>query len=152
MANYESIYSGAQVDAGVGYGILWNTNKMAAATKAIFYQDTAPTTWTIENTLDDKLLFITKGSDAGGETGGGEHSTGTWTQPDHTLTIDEIPEHTHSYTHNNQTYWYRQSAGPDMGPQVSATSGSAGGGEAHNHGTTWRPAAYCAIIATKDAY
>lgn len=55
----------------------------ASGTKLVFYQDAAPTGWTLLNTLDDKILYITKGSVAGGQTGGGEHSSGTWTQPSH---------------------------------------------------------------------
>jgi len=68
--------------------------------KLLFYENIAPTGWTIQNTLDDKLIFVTKGSVAGGQTGGGVHSTGTWTQPNHTHTG---PSHTHtgpSHTHS----------------------------------------------------
>ena len=39
----------------------------------LFYKDTAVTGYTLENTLDDKLVFVSKGSVAGGETGGGAH-------------------------------------------------------------------------------
>jgi hypothetical protein len=70
-----------------------------AATKMLFYADTAPAGWTIDNTLDDKLVYVTKGSAAGGQTGGAAHSAGTWTQPNHTHTG---PSHTHtgpSHTH-----------------------------------------------------
>jgi hypothetical protein len=122
-----------------------------AGTKMVFYQDTAPTGWTIENTLDDKLLFITKGSAAGGQKGGGAHSTGTWTQPSHTLTEAEIPSHRHALMNSTNTHdemWGAGQAGDNAGsPQYS---GYTGGGGAHYHGTTWRPAAYCAIIASKD--
>lgn len=71
-----------------------------SGTKMLFYQDTAPTGWTIQNTLNDKVVYITKGSSAGGQTGGAEHSTGTWTQPNHNHTG---PSHTHtgpSHTHS----------------------------------------------------
>ena len=75
-----------------------------SGTKMLFYQDTAPAGWTIQNTLDDKLAFVTKGSAAGGQTGGGVHSSGSWTisgasQAGHTHTG---PSHTHtgpSHTH-----------------------------------------------------
>ena len=185
MANYESSYTGAQADAGVAGGILYAANKFTAATKAIFYQDTAPTTWTINNTLDDKLLFITKGSVAGGETGGGSHSTGTWTQLNHTHTgpshTHTGPSHTHtgpSHTHTGPSHTHtvtpadRGGNGTTPGFAVTATwtssasgtgaTGAGGTGATGADGTgatgngapanTWRPAAYCAIIATKDAY
>ena len=47
----------------------------------LFEKDTAVTGYTLQVDEDDKLVFISKGSVAGGETGGGDHSTGTWTLP-----------------------------------------------------------------------
>jgi hypothetical protein len=130
-----------------------------SGTKMLFYQDTAPTGWTINNTLDDKLLFVTKGSAAGGQTGGGAHSTGSWTisgiaVDSHVLTTAEMPAHTHTVPHANSTsvgpYW----PGSNAIVPGTTTSSSTGGGGGHTHGVTvtagWRPAAYCAIIATKD--
>ena len=141
--------------------------------KLPFYLDTAPLGWTIEDTLDDKLVFITKGSAAGGETGGGEHSGGSWTisggaAASHTLTSGEIPSHTHVLAKDGSSisdldvdeYVTRWSASgqyalkgttdaPDVG-KVAATGG--GGGHTHtmSHDGTWRPSAYCHIICSKD--
>jgi len=130
-------------------------------TKAIFYQNTAPTGWTIDTTLDDKLLFVTKGAGAGGQTGGTVHSTGTWTISgitggDHVLTIAEMPSHRHDIKKNtsarDEMYGYGQ-AGDELGGEQQY-SGYTGGGAAHSHGVShdgaWRPAAYCVIIASKD--
>lgn len=50
-----------------------------AGTKMLIYADTAPSGWTIVNTMDDKLVFVTKGNAAGGQTGGNAHANGTWT-------------------------------------------------------------------------
>ena len=132
-----------------------------AGTKAIFYQDTAPTGWTIENTLDDKLLFVTKGSGAGGQTGGTAHSTGTWTISgiaggNHVLTIAEMPSHQHAIKKGTATHpemYGTGQAGDETGEQQY--SGYVGGGAAHSHGASshngsWRPAAYCVIIASKN--
>ena len=120
--------------------------------KILLYENVAPTGWTIQNTLDDKLVFVTKGSAAGGQTGGGVHSTGTWTQPNHTLTESELPSHTHNIltayntavgaSLDRLTHW--NGTGSAKNDFASAASG---GGTAHNHGIAWRPTAYCCIIA-----
>ncbi len=133
-----------------------------AGTYMLFYQDTAPSGWTIQNALNDKLLFVTKGSAAGGETGGGAHSTGTWELSgldtgDVTLATTQIPAHTHTYTPDlnrggsgTNCFSHNDSSGSSGTAQ---TSGSTGGGTAHAHtiaaDDTWRPAAYCVIIAVK---
>jgi hypothetical protein len=74
--------------------------------KMLFYQNTAPVGWVILNTLNDKLVYITKGSVAGGRTGGTAHNTGTWSQPTHSHSVNAgthshgltLPSHTHSIT------------------------------------------------------
>jgi len=92
LANFVAIGTCLNLSAGV-------LRTFPATTPMAFYLDAAPTLWTINNTLDDKLLFVTKGSVAGGETGGGTHATGTWTIAG--LTKDA---HTHSFTQpNNHT-------------------------------------------------
>lgn len=126
---------------------MMQTQYIPTGTKMLFYQDTAPIGWTIQNTLDDKLVYITKGSVAGGQTGGTVHSTGTWTQPDHTLTENEIPLHSHNY--NKIAITAGLAVGSNYGTVLGATS-STGGGAAHNHGNAWRPAAYCCIICSKN--
>lgn len=157
-----------------------NIQSFPAGTKMVFYQNTAPAGWTIDNTLDDKLLFVTKGSVAGGETGGGAHSSGTWTQPNHlhttgdvTLTAAQsgVPAHTHSHSHSLTIlqsgggvlgYWAMGGDATDLttaNTNADATANAAAGAsQAHNHGNTgnsatantWRPAAYCVIICAKD--
>ena len=125
-------------------------------TKMLFYQDTAPTGWTIQNTLDDKVVFVTKGSAAGGQTGGGVHSTGTWTQPYHTHTYTTVITHTHSYSTKPFTgsYGAGTGAGVTSTGSTARTTGSTGSssGTTANGATanTWRPAAYCCIICAKD--
>jgi hypothetical protein len=128
-----------------------------AGTAMLFYQDTAPTGWTIDDTLNDKIVFVTKGSAAGGETGGGEHSTGSWTISG--LTNANESSHTHSmqsHTHNlvaGSLMWASGFSGytnKTGAPSVANT----GAGSSHTHAISadgaWRPAAYCCIIATKD--
>lgn len=135
----------------------------ASGTKMVFYQDTAPTGWTIQNTLNDKVLFVTKGSAAGGQTGGGAHSTGTWTQPGHTHTG---PSHTHTVA-TPSTGWTLTPSGvtgalwsnvspagsgwySTSGDTLTSSAGGTGATGSSATAATWRPAAYCCIIAEKD--
>ena len=157
---------------------IWlKANILEINTKAIFYKDIAPTGWTIQNTLNDKLLFITKGSAAGGQVGGGAHSAGSWVISgivggDHALIESELPSHKHRLSKNTSSgtnlsaeqYIVRfgdyssgddyRLAGTNNAPDLGYV-GPTGGGAAHNHGNSghtglWRPAAYCAIIAQKN--
>jgi len=136
-----------------------------SGTKLLFYQDTCPAGWTIDSTMNDKVLLVTKGSAAGGETGGTEHSTGTWQQPDHTLTIDEIPAHYHFNgvgDNHSGSYIYNASQVGVPGvatkylsseygsPSYQGLTSETGGGSAHDHGDTWRPAGYNVICCVKD--
>ena len=169
--SYTSVYTGTQIDLAVGYAVTLNANKLPAGTKAPFYQNTAPLTWTLDSTLDDKLLFVTKGSVAGGETGGAAHSTGTWTQPDHALTVAELAAHGHALW--SQAYTTADGAAQGIGATSYGKSLAAmnyagtgyynvfgaaavdpvqdtGSGTAHNHGSTWRPAGFNVIICAKD--
>ncbi|OQB06994.1 MAG: hypothetical protein BWY21_01800 [Parcubacteria group bacterium ADurb.Bin216] len=144
-----------------------------SGTKMVFYQDTAPTGWTIQNTLDDKLLYVTKGSAAGGQTGGGVHSSGTWSwaginTASHTLTAAEsgAAAHTHTFVLHAGSRNHEATEPGQLGTRkvsddeggvaaynvtTNASSGSAASA-GHSHalsGSSWRPAAYCVIIAAK---
>jgi hypothetical protein len=139
-------------------------------TKTVFYQDAAPIGWTILNTLDDKLLYITKGSVAGGRPGGAEYVGGSWTISGfstniegHALSTAELPPHEHAYTASQ--YAHSIEDGDDHhhtvilnSPSTYYTDGGYGlAGLPHTHPTGgsfftpgWRPAAYCAIICEKS--
>ncbi len=151
----------------------------ASGVKMIFYADVAPTGWTLLNTLDDKILYITKGSAAGGQTGGAAHTTGTWTQPNHTHTG---PSHTHtgpSHTHTGPSHTHTHSHGKGgylldglattadgvstdtnalaSGTDATGASGTDATGASGTAATgtsatvnTWRPSAYCSIICAKN--
>lgn len=60
-------------------------------TKMWFYQDAAPTGWTIDATPADAMLAVKGGSNAFNANGGTQ--AGTWTQPNHTHTG---PSHDHT--------------------------------------------------------
>ena len=151
----------------------------AAGTKMLFYQDTAPTGWVILDTLDDKLVYITKGSAAGGQTGGTVHSTGTWTISglSASVTIDSAGDHDHLSplpyygttdgcaprgedapwgTGSGPSATYMDKTGSvDVSSSTYKKTSTAG---AHTHTASatvsqdggWRPAAYCCIICEKQ--
>jgi len=127
-----------------------------SGTKMLFYANVAPTYWTIDSTINDVLAFITKGSAAGGETGGGAHSTGTWTQTTHTHTIDA---HNHGgvtgvpSSNTDKLYYFTGSgyiAINYSGHTHTITSQAEMTSDANAVVTAWRPAAYCYIVCTKD--
>jgi hypothetical protein len=137
-------------------------------TKMLFYANTAPTGWTIDTTaaLNDKAVMVTIGSGAGGAAGGAALAGGTWaltglnTGPV-TLTAAQsgVPAHTHnltSYQYGGGTPAYPSLTGVTTGEVATATSSNstANASASHAHtiaaADTWRPAAQCFIICTKN--
>jgi len=77
-------------------------NYFAPGTKLWFYQNAAPTGWTIDASAADSLIGVKGGTQAYNTTGG--QVVGTWTQPGHTHTG---PSHTHtgpSHTHTGPSH------------------------------------------------
>ena len=110
---------------------------------------------------DDRVIYVTKGSAAGGEVGGTDKLDGfaghtvSWSQPQHahatvghTLTVSEMPSHRHQISPpvNNIQPGISEFQG---GGRISHESWTQyeGGGASHNHGSTsgsatastWRP-------------
>ena len=82
----------------------------------------ADTTW---EQIKDTFLLSAGDTYAAGSTGG---------EATHTLTADEIPSHTHSYVgYSNTIAVSMGSSGSVQNSTSTATSGSAGGGQAHNN-------------------
>ena len=82
----------------------------------------ADTTW---EQIKDTFLLSAGDTYAAGSTGG---------EATHTLTADEIPSHTHSYVgYSNTIAVSMGSSGSVQNSTSSATSGTAGGGQAHNN-------------------
>ena len=121
--------------------------------KILFYKNTAVLGYSLLDTLDDKVVYVTKGSAAGGQTGGAVHSSGSWTisgisVDNHTLTTAQMPAHTHTTPAYNDTPtgavgFLRRSTNY---AQAQIPTSSVGSGSSHPHGitigSTWRPAAY----------
>lgn len=91
-------------------------------TVMVFYQSAAPTGWTQDTSVNDRVLQVTSGS--GGGTGGGWTITGLGhniSVDGHALTTSEIPSHSHNANTNN------------AGDHSHNVGGSTGGGGAHSH-------------------
>lgn len=140
----------ANGDVGTGASQVSQGNHTHAAYQDIptnetilFEKNTAVTGYTLLVTYDDMVVYITKGTGAGGESGGALKSGGTWTQPGHTLSISEIPAHDHSISvPPYAATTHRGSASSDWPlafTSPTTTTGTTGGGGSHNHGSSWRP-------------
>jgi hypothetical protein len=121
-----------------------------ATTKAWFYENVAPTNWTIDATVPDTLLAVKGGAAAYNVSGGTSPVASTWTQPDH---VHEMGTHTHTLSAHTHT-------GPEHNHQwQSSGSGSdgltiAGGAEDRTwaaDGSTPAEIAAAANLYTKDA-
>jgi len=97
-----------------------------AGTVMPFYQAAAPTGWTQVTTVNDRALRIVSGTGAG--TGGsisfstmftGSYSTGSFT-----LTINEMPSHSHSITDPGHNHTYAAYPNSNV---TGATAGQSGG-------------------------
>ena len=164
-----------KADFGTGAGTVCQGNdsrlnpEFAAGTKLWFYQNTAPTGWTIDATVADAILAVKGGTQAYNATGGAQ--AGTWTQPNHlhstgdvTLTAAQsgLPAHLHplpiggggSYTGVGSGIT-PSGIGADINSLATANYNAS---QAHNHGNTgnsatantWRSLANVGIICTKD--
>ena len=118
-------------------------------TVMVFYQNAAPTGWTISAALNDYSLKIV--SSAGGVTSGSvAYSTlfGRTATDSHTLTTAQIPSHTHSY--EQVAAGSGTAAGSGLTGDGAATTGATGGGQGHTHNIDMRVQTASVILATKN--
>ena len=139
----QTVLTAARLSAGTEIPDVFDTG---AVVKAWFYLDAAPTNWTEVGSIGDTLLAVKGGTTytTGGDT------AGTWTQPDHALTTAELASHTHTYTASAAFVKSGSDSGAILQASGSRTTGSSGSGDAHNHGTTYRPAARVGLICSFD--
>lgn len=125
-----------------------------------FYQAAAPLGWTVIPAVGNRLLAV---SDLASQSPTppasyngvfAPNQTGSWQQPNHVLTINEIPSHTHTIKASsdnlsgaNEGYARTGKFDHAVGTLLSS---STGGGQGHNHGDTWRPLANVGILCTKN--
>lgn len=111
-----------------------------------FYSNVVPTGWTLVAVPGDTLLAIKGGAIY--TTGGVQ--TGTWSGPPHTLTLAQIPSHSHPIT--TQTGGGGSgNVSEDSGPFGLRNTQAVGGGGSHQHDwTATRPQANVGILCTKN--
>jgi len=142
-------------------------NILETGTKMMFYQNAAPTGWTIDTTVTDHMLRIVDGTTLeGGVTGGTSDpvdNTHTHTTGDHALTELEMPSHSHNAKvagHFIQrlggTLWQKiDYDGTGTQHYYASSTDPTGGGNAHNHGVTgeqtWVPRFANIILCEKSA-
>lgn len=141
-----------------------------SGTKMVFIQNTAPSGWTFDATLNDKVLRVTNTVGNGGTTGGSWTLSGV-TVDGHALSEAEIAAHSHfiavdtvggsALSASNGMVKQRSSGGDGNyileGSATAATLGktsSSGSSNSHTHGLTsdgvWRPAYVDVIVCSKD--
>lgn len=132
-----------------------NADPIPVGTVMLFYQNAAPTGWSISSALNDYALKIV--SSSGGVTSGSvAYSTlfGRTATDGHTLTTSEIPSHTHAFTYNPTTATGTASAVVSTiqtsGGFTTVTSQATGGGGSHEHNIDMRVQTASIILATKN--
>lgn len=146
-------FDGSVMRVQVGAGAAQQMDVFPAGTRMPFMQAAPPAGWVLDTTANDKVLRVNTTS--GGGTGGSWTITGL-TVPDHTLSIAELPAHTHPNTTPSGPIG-TLGLGPPSAVAAYTTftnSGSAGSGSPHNHGSVaadsaWRPAYVDVVIGVK---
>ena len=151
--------------AGVNCKCLFPSIGFPIGTKLWFYQDAVPvstTYWAIVPGTGDRLLAVKGG--ASYTTGGTVNAAANWQQSGATLTINQIPNHTHNIicgkdTENTKITHTKGTRNDNPSPRPRAPTEGITGATTdvgtnqclpHNHGNTWRPAGAIGIICQKQ--
>jgi hypothetical protein len=138
---------------GTAWASTTNAPAFASGTKLIFPQATAPTGWTKDTTaaINDSILRFVTGTGGGS---GGSVGVSTWAAQTatgaHTLTIPEIPAHTHTWSIGTGHTAVGDGGGIPISTYTGANTGSTGGGGSHDHSLSQNIKYYDSIIASKD--
>jgi len=124
---------------------------LPAGSVMLFGQANAPTGWVKRTDLDENAIRIMSSGGGGGGTVNFSTVFGYTTTGAHTLTIDQIPAHTHNVVSNAPSNFAGggNTIPPFVnGPSVATTS--AGGGLSHTHNMDMRVKYRDVIMATKS--
>lgn len=129
-----------------------SADPIPVGTVMLFYQNAAPSGWTISSALNDYAIKIV--SSAGGVTSGSvNYSTlfGRTATDSTTLTTNQIPSHTHGITYDaNGALAGGTAFTANLGAGgTTATTVATGGGAGHTHPLDMRVKTAAIILATK---
>ena len=137
---------------GTAWASTANAPAFVAGTRIGFQQTAAPTGWTKDTTaaINDSILrFVT-----GTASSGGSVAFSTWAAQTATggttLTIAQIPAHTHGYPETTTSGAAGASSGRPVSNFVTIQTQSTGGSGSHDHSLTQNIKYYDFIIASKD--
>jgi hypothetical protein len=134
------------------FSIMFNQVGFLKGTKMWFY-GTAPAGWEIIMGTGNAVCACADGTTPGQYSGiNPGFQGGTWTQSNATLTIDQIPAHSHAvtiYPTLSTVSDLKLGSGKNTSIGTSQTS-TVGGGQPHNHGSSWRPFANVGSICIKQ--
>lgn len=126
----------------------WRT-LIPAESKMLFLQAAAPTGWTQDTELNDRVLRLVDGAGGGA---GGDWAVSGVSVAGHVLTVEEIPAHAHGGGASSGPF-FQYGSGAQQATSAAST-GIAGGGLAHDHDLdidgNWRPAYADVIACVKD--
>jgi len=156
-------------NAGTWLGVMYGSS----TTPIWMYVNEAPVGWTLKSGAPSDCIISIKGGSQSYNVSGG-NTGGSWTQPNATLTVNQIPSHEHYGFANHQASVQdlnqRMSYNPAIADDYMAVNttwsadgameictghsyvpsrgkvGPTGGGLSHNHGTTYRPYAAVGIM------
>lgn len=90
----------------------------------LFNRNTAVSGYSIVTVIDDALVYITRGSAAGGEPAGDWKSGSTWSQPVHNHAVAAQASHTHPFTTTGHAHWVAGSVAASATPPEDQGDGT----------------------------
>ena len=142
---YRDATNGIRILSNVG---LTGGNDVPTGAVMLFYASSAPTGWSAVALNDYAIKIVTNGS-GGVISGSIAYSTlfARTTTDGHTLTVAQIPSHTHSIPSFNQTSGNGVST---FQPTGTTASGATGGGDSHDHPLDMRVNTAAMTLYTKS--
>lgn len=144
-----------RIIAIVGSG---SADPIPVGTVMLFYQNAAPTGWTISSSLNDYALKLVSAS--GGVTSGSvNYSTlfGRTATDSTTLTVNQIPSHSHPQDDGTAYFNTPSTSSTTVQPGIATiyadtarATGTTGGGAGHTHPLDMRVKTASVILATKN--
>lgn len=125
---------------------------LPTGTAMLFYNSAAPTGWTLYTTVNDCNVALNR-TVSGNATGSILYSTvfGRTATDSTTLTLDQIPSHSHTYAYpqGGGLFGTGASGAAVYGSTETRNSGNSGGGNGHTHGIDLRVFTVNMLIATR---